>query len=73
MVDHVISVGHVSLANGRDENEWERAGNYLSHFRYHFFTENGSGSRKGGSENGYRIYGYTKTNEYERIFTKNER
>jgi hypothetical protein len=38
-----------------------------------FFTENGSGSEKGGNENGYEIYGYTKTNEYERIFTENER
>jgi hypothetical protein len=57
----------------RDENERERAGNYLSHFHYHFFTENGSGSGKGGSENGYGIYGYAKTIEYERIFTGNGR
>jgi hypothetical protein len=38
-----------------------------------FFTENGSGSGKGGSENGYGIYGYAKTIEYERIFTGNGR
>jgi hypothetical protein len=38
-----------------------------------FFTENRSGREKGGSENGCGIYGYTKTNEYEQIFTENER
>jgi hypothetical protein len=54
------SLNHAS----RDENERGRTGNYLSHFRYHFFTENGSGNEKGGNENGYEIYEYTKTNEY---------
>jgi hypothetical protein len=56
----------------RDENERERVGNYLSHFHYHFFIENRSGSGKGGSENSYGIYGYTKTNEYERIYTEKD-
>jgi hypothetical protein len=38
-----------------------------------FFYRKQERERKGGNENGYEIYGYTKTNEYERIFTKNER
>jgi hypothetical protein len=64
----------MDLVEGRDENEREWAGNYLSRFRYHiFFTENGSRSEKGGSENGCGIYGFTKTNTYERIFNENGR
>jgi hypothetical protein len=39
----------------------------------YFFTENGSGSGKGGSENSCGIYGFTKTNTYERIFNENGR
>jgi hypothetical protein len=30
----------------RDENERERTGNYLSHFRYHFLPKTGAGAKR---------------------------
>jgi hypothetical protein len=64
--DHHIRVDWVAIA--RDENERERAGNYLSHFRYHFFLpKTGAGAEKAVAKTVTEYMGMRKrsnTNEY---------
>src|SRR5690242_4244794 len=45
----------------RDENKRKRPKKLLSHFCYHFLTENGNESGIAENGNSCRIYGYTKT------------
>jgi hypothetical protein len=51
----------------RDENERERMGNYLSHFRYHFLPKMGAGGKKAVAKTVAEYMGIrkqTNTNEY---------